>query len=251
MILLLDIGNTRLKWAWLEAGVLGPQRALLHTNVDRAHLMDEVLDAKDQPERVLIANVGGPEMALVCAEAIAQRWKLSPEFIQATSHAAGVTNAYREPEKLGIDRWLAVIAAHAMQRGAACVVSIGTAMTIDGVNASGLHLGGIIVPGPELMISSLLNNTSEIGRRMSGEAIHHGIFANHTQGAVRQGCAHALAALVDRVIGEMTQSLGNRPLLLITGGASEPIAPLLNGPYETHANLVLRGLAIVAGGREV
>jgi type III pantothenate kinase len=249
MILLLDIGNTRLKWAWLEAGVLGPQRALLHTNVDRAHLMDEVLDAKDQPERVLIANVGGPEMALVCAEAIAQRWKLSPELIQATSHAAGVTNAYREPEKLGIDRWLAVIAAHAMKRGAACVVSIGTAMTIDGVNASGLHLGGIIVPGPELMISSLLNNTSEIGRRMSGEAIHHGIFANHTQGAVRQGCAHALAALVDRAIGEMTQSLGNRPLLLITGGASEPIAPLLNGPYETHANLVLRGLAIVAGGK--
>jgi type III pantothenate kinase len=247
MILLLDIGNSRLKWAQLDAGVLGPQSALVHADVDRDSLMEKVFGASVQPKRVLISNVGGAELGAVCTEAVQRRWKLEPELIQSTAHAAGVTNAYREPAKLGVDRWLAIIAAHSLQRGAACVVSVGTAMTIDGVDASGRHLGGLIVPGPALMISSLLQNTSEIADRMRDESTDGTVFANHTLGAVHQGCAHALAALIERAVSKMRRSLGIYPLLLITGGASEEIVPLLSKSYECMPDLVLRGLAVVAG----
>jgi len=162
MILLIDIGNTRIKWAELEAGQLSPQRALAHSTVDHRKLFEDMLGSLSSPERVLIANVGGRAIEAACIGAIRERWTVEPEVIVSSAQAAGVTNAYREPHKLGVDRWLAVIAAHARVNGPACVVGVGTAMTIDGVDGSGRHLGGAIVPGPQLMIESLLKGTSDI-----------------------------------------------------------------------------------------
>jgi len=247
MILLLDIGNTRLKWAELRDGVLAPQSAFAHGNGDRAQRLQDMLRTATKPDRVLISNVGGPEIAAACTDAIRARWSVEPEFVVSTAEAFGVVNAYREPEKLGVDRWLAVIATHAMQRGAACIVSVGTAMTIDGVDASGRHLGGVIVPGPHLMISSLLSNTSDIATRMSDEQTVHRVFANHTKAAVHQGCAQALAGLIDRALAEMEREVGARPRLLLTGGACDIVAPLI-GTHERVEDLVLRGLAVLARG---
>jgi type III pantothenate kinase len=206
-----------------------------------------MLETAGLPSRVLIANVGGREIGASCAGAIRTRWGVEVEFVLATAYAAGVSNAYREPEKLGVDRWLAIIAAHASAPGASCVVSVGTAMTVDGVDANGTHLGGVIVPGPQLMVSSLLKNTSDIAARMSEPEVSCEVFANHTNAAVLQGCAQALAGLVDRAASEMERKLGTRPKLLLTGGASEVIAPLI-GPHEAVADLVLRGLAVLAQG---
>ncbi len=245
MILLIDIGNTRLKWAELREGQLSPQSALGHASADRIGLFEDMLRSSDAPERALISNVGGREIGDACATAIRERWGIAPEIVVATSRAAGVTNAYREPDKLGVDRWLAVIAAHSRQQGPACVVSVGTAMTIDGIDAAGRHLGGVIVPGPQLMVASLLSNTSEIAGRMSDSDSARSVFANHTKGAVVQGCAHALAGLVDRAVAEMQRTLGVQPKLLLTGGASEAIAPLI-GVHEVIPDLVLRGLAVLA-----
>lgn len=247
MILLIDIGNTRLKWAELRDGVLSAQSAVPHARVDRNVLLEQMLATVHRPTRVLISNVGGRDILEACVAAIRARWSIEAETIVSTARAAGVTNAYREPAKLGVDRWLAIIAAHARQEGSACVVSVGTAMTIDGVDASGRHLGGVIVPGPHLMISSLLSNTSDIATRMSDEQTVHRVFANHTKAAVHQGCAQALAGLIDRALAEMEREVGARPRLLLTGGACDIVAPLI-GTHERVEDLVLRGLAVLARG---
>lgn len=245
MILLIDIGNTRLKWAELRAGQLSAQSARSHLSTGRRELLEDMLSSADVPDRVLVSNVGGRDIGDACTAAIRQKWGIEPEFVTASAHAAGVTNAYREPEKLGVDRWLAVIAAYSRNQGPACVVSVGTAMTIDGVDAAGRHLGGSIVPGPRLMVSSLLGGTSEIATRMSDHDITYSAFSKHTGAAVVQGCAQALAGLVDRAVAEMQRSVGAQPKLLLTGGASDVISPLI-AAHEVVPDLVLRGLAILA-----
>ena len=246
MTLLIDIGNTRLKWAELRDGVLSAQCAFAHSGADRARLIEEMQASVARPERVLIANVGGADIGAACVSAVRARWSIEPELIVSTSHAAGVTNAYREPRKLGVDRWLAMIGGRAMMSGALCVVSVGTAMTIDGVAGDGRHLGGLIVPGPQLMVTSLLENTSEIAARATHPRTDDALFADHTFGAVHQGARHALAALVMRAVDEIERTLSARPTVVLTGGACERIASLLAVSYELVPDLVLRGLATIA-----
>jgi type III pantothenate kinase len=245
MILLFDIGNTRIKWARLEQGALGPQSAAAHGE-DRREVFEHIARDTGRPERILVSNVGGAEIGELCSRVFTQDLGITPEYVHSSKYAIGVTNAYREPAKLGVDRWLAMIAAYQMKRAAVCVVSVGTAMTIDGIDAGGNHLGGIIVPGPNLMISSLLQNTSDIAPRMSPAELKPTLFADHTLGAVHQGCAHALAALIERAWHEMSMQMETKPQLLITGGASATLLPLIEIPCEQLEDLVLRGLALMA-----
>lgn len=255
MILLIDIGNTRIKWARLENGTLGAQSAAAHGEDRNAVLERIARDARmpaarmpgaRMPARILVSNVGGREIAETCTRSFEQRIGITPEFIESGKHAAGVTNAYQEPAKLGVDRWLAMIAAYHAKRAAVCVASVGTAMTIDGVDASGQHLGGIIVPGLDLMISSLLKNTSDIAPRMTRAEVKRTVFADHTLGAVHQGCTHALAALIERAWSEMRATTLTEPHLLVTGGAAAHLLPLINIRCEQLDDLVLRGLALLA-----
>jgi type III pantothenate kinase len=246
MTLLIDIGNTRIKWARFENGVLQPQSAAPHADWNAQTLDDTVLQRGGRSDRVLVSNVAGPRMADVVRSAVAQRWQIEAEFIVSTSAAGGLRNAYPQPAKLGVDRWLAMIGAHALERGPVCIVSVGTAMTIDGVTADGRHLGGVIVPGPDLMVGSLLKNTSDIAQRAQhGDAVD-ALFADNTLGAVRQGAEQALAALVERAIGVMRRTLNETPKLLVTGGASDRLEKALGLPYRAVPDLVLRGLAVLA-----
>jgi type III pantothenate kinase len=185
-------------------------------------------------------------MAEVVRTAVAQEWQIEPQFVVSTTAAGGVRNAYPQPAKLGVDRWLAMIGAHALERGAVCIVSVGTAMTIDGLAADGRHLGGVIVPGPDLMVGSLLNNTSDIARRAQQGDTTEGLFADNTLGAIRQGADQALAALVERAVGITRRTLNETPALLVTGGASDRVEKLLTLPYRSVPDLVLRGLAVLA-----
>jgi type III pantothenate kinase len=245
VILLIDIGNTRIKWATLD-GQIGPMRALAYAGYDASRLQTEMLSSAAKPTRVLIANVAGPIVAQALTAAIRSEWQLAPEFIVSTSQAGGVRNAYPAPEKLGVDRWLGAIAAHRNEQRAVCVASVGTAMTIDGVDAHGLHLGGAIVPGPDLMIDSLLRNTSDIAAHSQGGTEGSELFANNTLAAIQQGALHALAALIERAVVDMQASIGEPPTLLLTGGASSRIQPALRVPFKSVPNLVLQGLAVLA-----
>jgi type III pantothenate kinase len=246
VILLIDIGNTRIKWARLEHGNLQPQAAAAYAEWTSQMFVATVLDAGARADRVLVSNVSGVRMADMIRGAVTQTWQVEPEFVVSTAAAGGVRNAYVQPAKLGVDRWLAVIAAHALERGAVCVVSAGTALTIDGVDADGRHLGGVIVPGPDLMVSSLLKNTSDIAQRAQQGGTKDAVFADNTLGAIWQGAEQALAALVERAVGAMRRELNETPKLLLTGGAASRLEKSIDLPYRTVPDLVLQGLAVIA-----
>jgi type III pantothenate kinase len=246
MLLLIDIGNTRIKWARFEQGELRPQSAAPHADWSAPTFVETVLHSGGRCERVLVGNVSGPRMAEIVRSAVVQAWQVEPEFMTSSVTAAGIRNAYPQPQQLGVDRWLAIIGAHAIEQGALCVVSVGTALTIDGVAADGRHLGGVIVPGPDLMVSSLLRNTSDIAQRAQHGTASNELFADNTLGAIQQGAEHALAALVERAVGVMRHSLEQTPLVLMTGGASASVEKSLGLPYRSVPDLVLRGLAVMA-----
>jgi type III pantothenate kinase len=246
MALLIDIGNTRIKWARFEDGVLQPQSAAPHADWSAESVVETVLRRGNRADRVLVSNVAGPRMADVVRTAVAQTWQMEAEFVTSTPIAGRIINAYPQPAKLGVDRWLAMIGAYALERSAVCVVSIGTAMTIDAVDADGRHLGGAIVPGPDLMIASLLNNTSDIAQRARQGDAGDGLFADNTLGAIRQGAEHALGALIERAVGVMRRTSREMPKLLVTGGATDRVEKAIGLPYRAVPDLVLQGLAVLA-----
>lgn len=250
MILLVDIGNTRIKWARLAGTTLGEQSAAPHAGWTADTFVRSILESGARADRVLIGNVGGARMEDVARRALSKAWSIEPELVQSTSAAGGVRNSYPEPAKLGVDRWLAMIGARSLERGPACIVSIGTAMTIDGIDAGGRHLGGVIVPGPELMVSSLLKNTSEIAQRAQQGTTADRLFADNTLGAIHQGAEHALAALVERAMQAIESEVAQRPKLLLTGGAVARLVKAIRLPHQVIPALVLRGLAVLASEHE-
>jgi type III pantothenate kinase len=147
------------------------------------------------------------------------------------------------PWRLGVDRFVAVIGAHhRAPHRAVCVIDIGTAMTIDLVDSAGEHLGGSIIPGPQLMVESLLKSTSGIRRRSGGKIRSHSLFARDTRAAIERGAHHAVAAAVDYAVAEARHAFGTAPLVLLTGGAAESVQPLIQSAHTLVPDLVLRGL---------
>jgi type III pantothenate kinase len=246
-ILLVDIGNTRVKWALLRGAVPGPMRAVLHGG-DGKVLSALVRRAPRDVERVIAVNVAGSKLGRALDAAVRQRFGVRPEYIRSTRSAHGVRNRYRDTWRLGADRWVGVIAAHALARGRAVLVAnVGTALTIDAVTAKGAHLGGAIVPGPAAMIESLLRGTHGIRRRVRGSSPPvRTLFAADTASALAAGATFATAAFIDRALAEATRTLRARPLLLLTGGAAPALRRHLKSPARVVPDLVLRGLAVFA-----
>jgi type III pantothenate kinase len=227
---------------------LSDQSAAAHAGWNAGDISISLLGGMPRADRVVASNVGGQSIGDALREAVRQTWGIEAELLHSTSQAGGVRNAYPEPAKLGVDRLMAMIGAHAMHAEPVCIASVGTAMTVDAVDSNGQHLGGVIVPGPDLMVSSLLRNTSEIATRAEQGDIRDGVFADNTLGAVRQGAVSALAALIERSVESMQSQLGQTPVLLLTGGASGQLEGLLRVPHLTVPDLVLQGLAVVAAG---
>ena len=250
MLLLIDIGNTRIKWARFDAGIMGPQSAAVHESWTPEHFVQQILSSGPRAERVLIANVGGKRLGELAKAAIISTWQIEPQFLRSPAAQAGIRNAYPEPANLGVDRWLCLLGARALEPRPVCVVSVGTAMTIDGLDAGGQHLGGVIVPGPDLMVSSLLKNTSDIAHRALGGQARDALFADNTLGAIQQGAVQALAALVERALETLEQQLGEPPVLLLTGGAAGRLQGAIRRSGREIPDLVLRGLAVVAAQAE-
>jgi type III pantothenate kinase len=159
--------------------------------------------------------------------------------------AGGVTNAYAEPWRLGVDRWLALLGARELFPGQAlCLVSVGTALTLDLLARNGRHRGGAIVPGPELMVRALLERTAGIRRRARGGAgSARGLYARDTRAAVEAGARHACVGLIERALAEGERRLGETPALVISGGGAGRLLPLLGGVRRRRDDLVMRGLA--------
>ena len=245
--LLVDIGNSRVKWATLEHGRLGEQHAEEHSGwtVDDWR---RVLFVQPGISRVMAATVAGGPSAAALGAAARLEVGVEPTFVATAREAAGVRNAYADPQLLGVDRWLAALAAHREVSGPCCVVDVGTAATIDAVTGDGQHLGGFIVPGPALMMQSLWRGTRELAvKTATSGAGGSAFFADNTRDAIERGCCVAIAALIDRSIAELASRLGEQPVLLLTGGAAGRVLPYVETPAEVLPDLVLRGLAVLAG----
>lgn len=241
--LLVDIGNSRVKWARLAQGVLAEQHAAAHAGWSTEDWRANLFGA-EPATRVLASTVAGGASAAALREAARRATGREAEFVATRREAAGVRNGYAEARLLGVDRWLAVIGAYRRLRGACVVADAGTAMTIDVVAADGQHGGGFIVPGPALMVSSLLDGTSDlVAHRSSSPRGTAAGFADNTRDAIERGCRVALAALVDRCVVDATNATGAQPTLLLTGGAADELRPHLRTPAEHVPDLVLRGLA--------
>jgi type III pantothenate kinase len=242
--LLVDIGNTRVKWATLRDGQQGRMRAAAHENSGLA-LRALVRSAPRDVNRVVVVSVVDEALSHVLDTAARRRFGVMPEYIRSTQRALGVTNSYRDTWRLGADRWVSAIGAHALASGRTAVIAnVGTALTIDAVSASGRHRGGAIVPGPATMVSSLLTGTHGIRRRASGDrAGSRSLFSTDTASALAAGSMFAAAAFIDRAFVEAQRELKGRPLLILTGGAAPALRRYLKSPARFVPDLVLRGLA--------
>jgi type III pantothenate kinase len=243
-LLLIDIGNTRVKWAELKSDRLRPQRAMPHAGWGIKDFEQNVFKAAHKIERVIVVSVASQNLEHALSTAALRCCRVGAEFVKTERNAGGVTTRYEEPWRLGVDRFVACIGAHHLiPRQPVCVVDIGTAMTIDLVDADGVHRGGAIIPGPDLMIGSLLKDTVGIQRRASGAAPGKAIFARNTRAAIEQGARYAVAAAIDRAAQEARKVLKKQPVLILTGGAATRVRSLVSMPHRLVPDLVLRGLA--------
>jgi type III pantothenate kinase len=250
MNLLVDIGNARIKWALQDGDSWTSGTPLLRQNKAFKDLARPAWKELETPQRVVVSSVAGSEYDKSVHTWVKRRWKLAPEFLQATDSQCGVTNAYKEPTRLGNDRWAYLLAAHAAARAPTIIVDCGTAITVDAITADGRHLGGLIAPGMELMASSLATKAPCI-EILDRESHDIALLGSSTEVGVTGGVLYTAVSLVDRVFQDLRDELGRNARLLITGGDAERIAPLLTTKPVIEPELVLKGLAVFAESTRV
>lgn len=226
--LVLDAGNTALKWTLFEAG----QVVQKWTSDTPPEVM---------PEHVIIASVRSAEETATLKQMVASTYvAVDQTQVHTEAAACGVQNSYAEPERLGVDRWLAAIAAYRDYGGPCVVVDAGTAIKVEFIEAEGRHLGGYIVPGLSLMSSSLVANTARI-RFTQDEITAHESIPCSTADAVSQGCLQMALGFLQRLYAQHSQATW-----LVTGGTGRELMSLLDLPCIMDEHLVAKGACYVA-----
>ena len=261
MLLLIDAGNTKVKWALVPAAVhdlatLGQWSA--SGAVEHARIGELVELWRSYPiGRVLLANVAGGAVREALEQALAATLGLQPvpvDWFASVAELAGVRNGYRNPAQLGCDRFAALIGARALYPEQALVVaSCGTATTVDALDADGVFAGGMILPGLGLMATALATNTAQLpavtdcldslGDLDSLGAA--GPFADHTEAAIAGGCLAAQVGAIERALAAQRRRQGDAVRCVLAGGAAGMIARHLSSPPQLVDNLVLIGLHTV------
>lgn len=244
MKLLLDVGNTRIKWAQLADGKLSDFGAISHEQ-GRITQFDVLWGAVSAPREVLISSVAAAAFNAELARACERHWALSPHFARTEAQHAGVQNAYREPERLGIDRWCALLAARSLTRAPVCIIDCGSAITVDVMDDTGRHRGGWIAPGLAMMRHSLQEQTAQLGRAtqavFEGDETHWGC---DTQAGIALGTGYAACALIEYALRRFRRQMGREVTCLLTGGDAAQLQPLLSVDARHEPHLVLQGLAL-------
>ena len=245
--LLFDVGNSRLKWGVLEQGRIARTGSITHTTLQESGFNALTTRLPRDVKQVLVSNVAGASFATRLAGVMGMHCAVDVHFTRVAKAAYGITNSYKQPRRLGVDRWVAMIGARAEFRGAVCVVDIGTAVTIDALDKGGQHLGGQILPGLQLMISTLAKDTSDIGtpgRAPKNPGNGMQMFAKGTSAAVYNGSLSAVCGAIERAAKAM-RAEGLRPKIVLTGGDASRILKQLDGNILHRPNLVLQGLAFI------
>lgn len=243
MKLLLDQGNSRLKWA-----LVGDRdRFVARGGMDQDAPLEDVVELfldlarNHNIETAAISAVSSSERRQALVEAVASSTGITSRIMEPRASGAGLRSGYADPSSLGVDRWLAMLGARTLGGGAWLVVDAGTAMTVDAVSAGGVHLGGYIVPGYRMQISMLGACTARIGKVMP--VVGSG-WGRETASAVANGVALELAAFVERALVELAGGGDDTCRLIVTGGDAELLAPLLRTASEVDPDLLFRGMLV-------
>jgi type III pantothenate kinase len=243
--LLLDIGNSRIKWGVLDDGEI---RRTGHISRDR--IRDKGLQVLTtrlprHVDEVFVSNVAGKSFATRLSGVVGMHCDCDVRFARVQKRGWGVQNSYAQPRRMGVDRWVAMVGAWAETQDSCLVVDVGTAVTLDVIDDSGLHLGGQIIPGVTSMAAALSSTTSDIplvrplpARKESDMQM----FARSTAAAVREGAQNAVAGAVERAILTL-RSNGYEPTIVLTGGDASRILKALSVTPLHRPHLVLHGLA--------
>lgn len=249
MQLLIDIGNSSVKWALRSAadGGLSGFGAALHGGALPLDLL-AVWDTLSGITEVIAAGVGPQPVKDAVTQVCAARFGWTPRWVAAQAESHGVRIAYAVPERLGVDRFLALIAAHRLAqaeagRSATLIVDAGTAITYDLLAADGQHLGGLILPGVRMMRDSLLTGTQIPRYEPTNTNLN---WATDTGEAIAAASIQAPAALTERLHQRLAEQSDRAPRLLLTGGDAERLAATMSLQAEQIPDLVLQGLAAFA-----
>jgi type III pantothenate kinase len=252
-LLALDVGNTRLKWALYDRPCVGA-RLLAHG----AQFLENIETLADgdwaplAPPRWVLGCVVAGDAVRRRVEQQLELWDVHPQWVVSSTQEAGLTNGYDHPSRLGADRWVAMIGArqHVLAQGAArpcVVVMVGTAVTVEAIDAQGRFLGGIILPGHGIMLRALESGTAGL-HVPTGEVRN---FPTNTSDALTSGGTFAIAGAVQRMVDNLRQHTGAEPLCLMTGGAGWKMAPSMSSRLELVEGLIFDGLLEIASRRFV
>ena len=242
--LAVDIGNTRLKWALYAAPL--PGAALIGHGAAFLEAIDQLAEGQwrdlPPPASMLGSIVAGEGIRRRTEEQL-EVWDVEPRWVVSGASACGVTNGYDHPTRLGVDRWVALIGAwhRVLAHGAprpALVVMVGTAVTVDALDASGRFLGGVILPGFGLMLRALEMGTAGL-KVPTGEVVD---FPTNTSDALMSGGAHAICGAIERMHRKLVERTGQEPALVMTGGAAVKLGPLTELGFEQIDTLIFDGL---------
>lgn len=247
MTLLVDVGNSRIKWSSAGGDAPGVIAGADYDGGDFTSFADAAWRLLPPPERVVVCNVRGEETAHALSGWAQRVWHVTPEFVRAQARAHGIENAYSDPAQLGADRWAALVGARHLFARDVCVVDCGTALTVDGLTRDGVHIGGMIAPGVRLMRDALSRGTRRVpATPPAGDT--DPVFGNDTASCVRQGTLNAAVAFVERAWFAMSALRGDTGTeCIITGGDAPLIVPFLTIPYRHQPDLVMHGLLRIAG----
>ncbi|MSQ64844.1 MAG: type III pantothenate kinase [Limnohabitans sp.] len=250
----LDVGNTRLKWAMYDSpredAALLSQGAVFLENIDR--LADGDWKTLPPATRMMGCIVAGDALRRRVDEQL-ELWDLTPSWVVPSASEAGLHNGYDHPTRLGADRWAAMIGALARMRSQTAghsprplvVVMVGTAVTVEAIDAQGHFLGGFILPGHGIMLRALESGTAGL-RVPTGEVRE---FPTNTSDALTSGGTFAIAGAVERMAQHVRARCGDEPLCYMTGGAGWKMAPSMSAPFELVEGLIFDGLRRIAAQR--
>lgn len=250
--LLIDIGNSRLKWGVLDGG-----RIRRTGHITREAISDKGLAALTSKlprdvSTVAASNVAGSSFATRLSGVVGMHCDCDIHFVRTEKQACGVTNSYRQPRHMGVDRWVAMVGAWNELEAACLVVDAGTAVTIDAIDDDGQHLGGQILPGVGLMAGALTSRTSDIPDvqpRSGAAASGMSMFASSTSRAVEQGSINAVVGAVERAAWTLEEN-GIEAEIVLTGGDASRILKSLDDEALHRPHLVLSGLARILESRQ-
>jgi type III pantothenate kinase len=249
--LALDIGNTRLKWAMYAAA--RPGAALLAQGAEFLENIDKLAEGAwlnlPAPQHILGCVVAGDAIKRRLEEQL-ELWDVPPQWVVASDCEAGVRNGYDHPARLGADRWVAIIGAYHRMRaqGAArpmVLAMVGTAVTVEAIDADGTFMGGLILPGHGIMLRALESGTAGL-HVPTGEVR---AFPTNTSDALTSGGTFAIAGAIERMVQLVRQHCGAEPKCLMTGGAAWKMAPSMSVDCELVDNLIFDGLLHMAANR--